>query len=192
MIYEIIDFFGKVKRYSYNRYLKKKLNIKNQIFHVYSEGIILGYKHIKIGNNFFALRGLRIEAVDSYGTQTFSPKIVIGENVAVGDFCHIAAIEEVNIGNGVLMGSKVFITDHQHGNTDYILSVLPSERPLVSKGKVVIGDNVWIGDNVVIMPGVHIGNNVIVGANAVVTKDIPANVVVGGMPAKIIKELQYE
>jgi acetyltransferase-like isoleucine patch superfamily enzyme len=63
------------------------------------------------------------------------------------------------------------------------------ERLLVSKGAVVIGNNVWIGNNACIMPGVSIGDGAIIGANSVVTHDIPAYSVAGGIPAKVIKQL---
>ena len=67
--------------------------------------------------------------------------------------------------------------------------MLPLERPLISKGAVVIENNVWVGEGVVIMPGITIGENSIIGANSVVTKDVPKNTVVGGVPAKILKQL---
>ena len=190
MVYEIVDFSKKVRRFLYISYLKKKLCIKKQNFYVYSEGFIKGFESIKIGDNFSALRGLRIEAIDKHDNVSFHPVIKIGNNVSIGDYCHIAAINEIEIGDGVLIGSKVLITDHQHGNTDVVTELMPAKRTLISKGKVTIGDNVWIGDNAVIMPGIHIGNNVVIGANAVVTRDIPANVVVGGIPAKIIRKMQ--
>ena len=59
---------------------------------------------------------------------------------------------------------------------------------IVSKGPVVIGDNVWIGDKVTVLPGVTIGDGAVIAANAVVTKDVPAYSVVAGNPAKIIKQ----
>ena len=65
----------------------------------------------------------------------------------------------------------------------------PLKRPLVSKGGVVIGDNVWICDNVCILSGVTIGNGAIVAANAVVTHDVPPYTMVAGVPAKVIKSL---
>ena len=63
----------------------------------------------------------------------------------------------------------------------------PLERPITSKGPVVIGNNVWIGDKATILPGVTIGDGAVIAANAVVTKDVPAYSVVGGNPARVIK-----
>jgi acetyltransferase-like isoleucine patch superfamily enzyme len=68
-----------------------------------------------------------------------------------------------------------------------MLELPPMSRPLVSKGAVIIKDNVWIGEGVAIMPGVTIGENSIIATNAVVTKDIPPNCVAAGVPAKVIK-----
>ena len=85
----------------------------------------------------------------------------------------------------------VIISDNSHGHI--ILEekdIRPVDRPLCSKGEVVIGDNVWIGDKVAILQGVHIGDGAIIAANAVVTKDVPANSVAAGVPAKIIKEIK--
>jgi acetyltransferase-like isoleucine patch superfamily enzyme len=63
-------------------------------------------------------------------------------------------------------------------------------RPLISKGEVVIGDNVWIGEGAMILPNVHIGEHAIIAANSVVTKDIPAYSIAAGVPAKIIKHIK--
>lgn len=186
MIYEVINFFKTCKLYYYNRYIRKKLNISKQHFYMKSEGFISGFAYINVKNNFFAFRGLRMEAIDEYQGEHFVPRIDIGENVAIGDFCHIAAINHVEIGNNVLMGSHILITDHQHGNPRENLEVPPINRKLYSKGEVIIGNNVWIGDNVVIMPDVIIGDNAIIGANSVVTKNVLSNAVVAGVPAKLV------
>jgi acetyltransferase-like isoleucine patch superfamily enzyme len=82
-------------------------------------------------------------------------------------------------------------TDHFHGEISLkALSLAPALRQLYSKGPVIIEDNVWIGEGAVIMPNVRIGKNAIVGANAVVTKDVPADCVVGGVPARVIRYLR--
>lgn len=147
-----------------------------------------GGKYITIGDTFACGQRLRLECWDYYKGIPHTPKILIMNNVNIGHDCHIGAINEIYIGNNVLIGSKVYISDHSHGNTSYEdLLKTPIERPLYSKGKVIIEDNVWIGEGVVILPAVTIGENCIIGANAVVTKDFPPNCIIGGNPAKIIR-----
>ena len=115
------------------------------------------------------------------------PSVIIGDNVSLGEYCHITAIESVKIGNNLLTGRFVTITDNSHGLTDLkSLKLPPSKRPIVSKGAVTIKDNVWIGDKVTILPGVTIGEGAVIAANSVVTKDVPPYSVVGGIPAKIL------
>ena len=106
------------------------------------------------------------------------------------DDCHIAAIGLVEFHSNILLGSKVYISDHSHGDSSFMtLKIPPFLRPVISKGPVVIESNVWIGEGSAILPGVRIGKNSIVGANSVVTKDIPPNSVVGGVPARVIRTL---
>jgi acetyltransferase-like isoleucine patch superfamily enzyme len=103
---------------------------------------------------------------------------------------HIGCINKIVIGNNVLFSSRIFISDHSHGIiAKEALALPPSRRPLISKGPVIINDNVWIGEGVAILAGVIIGENCIIGANSVVTKSFPANSIVGGNPAKILKSL---
>lgn len=149
-----------------------------------------GQQYIEVGKNLTIRNGLRLEAIDRYLSQSFKPKIIIGNQVDMGVDCHIGAIDLIEIGNNVLMGSKIYITDHSHGNIGIEeTKISPANRNLVSKGPVVIGNNVWIGDGVVILSGVSIGEGTIIGANSVVTKNIPANCVIGGAPARIIRFL---
>ena len=149
-----------------------------------------GGEYIEIGSCFSAGIGLTLQAWDSYAGQSSSPRLVVGNHVMLTDHVHISCADSVEIGDNVLMGSYVFVTDNSHGNADSSsLGVPPQERPLTSKGPVRIGKNVWIGRGAVILPGVSVGDNAIVGANSVVTKSVPANCVVGGIPARIIKYL---
>lgn len=151
---------------------------------------LTGGKYITIGDNFHCDHRLRLDAIDAYNNQVFTPSIVIGNNVTIQKDCHIGAINKIVIGNNVLMGSKIFISDHSHGDTSLSSILLPPlDRPLISKGPIYIENNVWVGEGAVILSGVTIGENSIIGANSVVTKSVSKNCVVAGNPAKIIKEL---
>jgi acetyltransferase-like isoleucine patch superfamily enzyme len=146
---------------------------------------LLNPQCVTIGENFFAFGGTRIEAVDSWASQLFSPRILIGDRVQLNYDVHIGAIGTLIIGNDVLIGSRVLITDHSHGRTDPAsLQTKGLLRPLISKGPTVIEDNVWIGEGACILDGVRVGRNSVVGANAVVTRDVPPDTVVVGVPAR--------
>lgn len=150
-----------------------------------------GGKNIIIGTGFYSDHRLRLEAWDEFQGDKFNPEIKIGNNVSIQKDCHIGAIDRIVIGNNVLIGSKVFITDHSHGDiSKEALNLPPGNRKLFSKGPVIIEDNVWLCEGVVVLPNVIIGENCIVGANAVVTKSFPKNSIIGGNPAKIIKQLR--
>jgi len=116
--------------------------------------------------------------------------LLIGKNCRMNDNCHFVAYNRVVLGDNVLIASKVFISDTNHGcytgdNQD-VPNSTPNDRPLVS-GETVVGNNVWIGENVVILAGAKIGDGCIIGANAVVTGVIPDNSIAVGAPAKVIK-----
>lgn len=151
---------------------------------------ILGPEYITIKDDFVGGRNLKIHVFDNYnGKRLYNkPEVIIGNNVTFTDSIYISCMNRVQIGDGVLCGGNVFITDNFHGRSILEeLSIIPIERNLYSKGEVHIGKNVWIGRNVCIMPDVVIGNNCIIGANAVVTKSIPDNCVAAGVPAKVVK-----
>ena len=148
---------------------------------------ILNPQYIYVGNNVNSMYGLRLEAIDNYVDEQFTPKIIIGDNVSFNTDCHIGCIKSVIIEEGVLLASRIFISDHFHGDTSTkFLHIPPAKRPLTSKGPVLIKKNAWIGDGVVVLPGITIGENTIIGANSVVTKSIPDNVVAAGVPCKIL------
>ncbi|SDW70817.1 LbetaH domain-containing protein [Flavobacterium degerlachei] len=150
-------------------------------------------KNIKIGKGLTTGFGCRLEA---YPQKEISELILIlGENVEINDYVHIAAGEKIFIGDNVLIASKVFISDLNHGNykgknPDSPLST-PNSRKL-STNPIIIKDNVWIGEGVCIMPGVTIGCGSVIGALSVVTKDIPDYSIAVGSPAKVVKEYDFE
>jgi len=151
---------------------------------------IKGAESIKIGNNFYTGPGFRIEVWNTDKNEKNNIIIEIGNNVSFNFNCHIGAINKIMIKDNVMVGSNVLITDHSHGtNTGKETETPTWERPLFSKGHVIIEDNVWIGENVCILPNVTIGKNSIIGCNSVINKNIPPNVIAAGNPAKIIKEL---
>lgn len=128
-----------------------------------------------------------LTAWKEYNGQKFSPEITIGKGCSFGAFSHITCINRITIGDNLLTGKWVTITDNNHGNTTKEdLQIAPLDRPLISKGPIHIGNNVWIGDKVSILGGITIGDGSVIAANSVVTHDIPAYSVVGGIPAKRI------
>lgn len=146
-----------------------------------------GINKIYIGDNTGIGKHAILGCWKKYNDKEYNPKITIGDNTHIGEYTQISAAQEVCIGNGVLTGRFVYISDNNHGNSDYEnLACCPTDRPLNIKGPVVIGDNVWIGDKASILSGVNVGKCSIIGCNAVVTKDVPPYSVVGGVPARII------
>jgi acetyltransferase-like isoleucine patch superfamily enzyme len=182
--FEIINFF----RSFYLKFHLKKVGSKFLLRFPYN--YIRGFKYISIGNNCHIRKNCFLAAIDEYEGENFNPEIIIGDNFSMHFNCQISAINKIIIGNNVLIGSRVHISDHSHGNiTKEDLNTIPIKRHLFSKGTVIIGNNVWIGSGVAIMPNVTIGNNCIIGANSVVTKSFEANSVIAGCPAKLIKKL---
>lgn len=150
---------------------------------------VRGKKYFKYGEGFTTGYNCRIEMFDTGKGK--DKKLVVGKNCKIGDYVHIAVGEEVVIGDNVLIGSKVLISDLNHGNyggeeMHCDPNTPPDNRPINTK-PLSIGDNVWIGDNVCILQGVKIGNGCIIGANSVVTKSMPDDCIIGGIPAKVIK-----
>lgn len=147
-------------------------------------GRILGTKAISIGEYAYFAEGFHLTA---WLNRAPNAKIVIGDSCHFGAFNHITCTNNITIGNNLLTGKWVTITDNSHGDTMLeTLTIPPSMRKVTSKGPVTIGNNVWIGEKATILPGVTIGDGAVIAANAVVTKDVPDYSVVAGIPAKLI------
>lgn len=156
---------------------------------------VIGTRYITVGERLSVGRYAWIEAVAECGEDKFQPVISLGEGFNASERLHISAINRIEIGDNCLFGSGVYVSDHNHGSYKGEKHSHPNQPPvmreLVSHGTVVIGSNVWIGDNVTIVGPVKIGNGVVVGANSVVTRDVPDYVIVGGVPAKILKQFNF-
>lgn len=111
--------------------------------------------------------------------------VEIGCNSGIGEFGIIRSSNHVHIGNNVLIGPRVFITDSDHGFESRCTPIYLQD---IKSDKVIIEDDVWIGANVIILKGISVGTGAIIGAGSVVTKNVPKYSVVAGNPAKIIRE----
>ncbi|MGK7246288.1 acetyltransferase [Buttiauxella agrestis] len=151
---------------------------------------IRGKNKISVGPGLTTGRYCRIEA---HGVDN-KHSLIIGRNCQINDSVHIAAAGCVKLGDNVLIASRVFITDLNHGNYKGDLHSHPdsicNERTLYVE-PVDIGSNVWLGEGVVVLPGVTIGSSSIIGANSVVSRNIPANSIAVGNPAKVIKIFDF-
>ena len=155
---------------------------------------VRGKQYIKIGKGFTTGFNCRIDAlnINNLGEKYL---IEIGENVEINDEVHIGATEKIIIEDNVLIASKVYISDHNHGcykgdEQDSPMSI-PKERKIHSS-PIKIEKNVWIGELCCILQGVTIGEGSIIGAMSVVTKDIPPYTIAVGSPAKLIKRYNFE
>lgn len=150
-------------------------------------------RFISIGKGFTSGFGCRIESFPENTDREIN--VLIGENVQINDYVHIAAVDYIEIGDNVLVASKVFISDNNHGSYTLSDSDHPSTIPASRKASfkpVYIKKNVWIGESVCILPGVTIGEGSIIGALSVVTKDIPPNSIAVGSPARVVKQFDFK
>lgn len=149
---------------------------------------IVGGKYIRIGNDCCFGNDIVLTAWSINGS---TPCVIIGNNCSFGSWNHISSSNKIVINDGLLTGKWVSIIDNSHGCSTYDqLQIRPWLRPIVSKGPITIGKNVWIGDKATILSGVTIGDGCIIAANSVVTKNIPSYCVAGGVPAQIIKQFK--
>lgn len=106
----------------------------------------------------------------------------VGKGVFINSGCHFQDQGGITIGDGSQIGHRVILATLNHG-------IKPEDRHTLYPAPITIGRNVWIGSGATVVPGVTIGDNSIIGAGSVVTKDVPENTIVAGVPAKIIRTL---
>ncbi|PNQ74772.1 transferase [Hanstruepera neustonica] len=142
----------------------------------------LSYDGVTIGDNFTLGKYAVIECTGVL--RNVGSSLKIGNNVGINHYCFIGVRGDIEIGDNVIFGPRVNIFSENHNFEDIDV---PIKNQGVTKGKTIVGNDVWIGANVSIMSGVKIGDGCVIAAGAVVTKDIPAFSIIGGVPAKIIK-----
>lgn len=113
----------------------------------------------------------------------FGKNITVGEGVFINACCHFQDHGGVTLGNGCQIGHNVVFATLNH-------ELAPERRKKTYPAPIVLGRNVWVGTNATILQGVTIGDNAVVAAGAVVTKDVAANTMVGGVPARFIKHIE--
>ena len=113
----------------------------------------------------------------------FGKNISIGENIFINACCHFQDHGGITIGGGCQIGHNVVFATLNHG-------LAPEDRKTTYPAPIILGKNVWIGSNATILQDVSIGDNAIIGAGAVVTKNVEANTIVGGSPARFIKLIE--
>lgn len=145
--------------------------------------------NIKIGNNVEIRQNLWISMPGVYNGSNHDPYLEIGNNCKIGKDCIIACTNKVKIGNNLHTSARVFIGDSIHEYEDV---TKPSHRqPMKFGGETEIGDDCFIGINACLI-NCKIGDHVVIGANSVVTKDIPSFSVAAGVPARVIKQYNFD
>ena len=112
----------------------------------------------------------------------FGKNITIGKNIFFNTGCTFQDRGGIVIGDGTQIGQNVVLCTLNHG-------IAPEKRHITYPSPIVLGKNVWIGANATVLPGVTVGENAIIAAGAVVTKNVPVNCIVAGVPAKVIKRI---
>lgn len=151
---------------------------KNKDFVISSNVTLLGIENITVGTGFYVAPGVKILSLEQ-------GRIIIGKNVSFNFDCYLSAVKsKVVIGDNVLFGPSIVVVNDNH---NFRLGQLIREQGLNTKD-IIIGNDVWIGAKAVILAGVTIGDGAVIAAGSVVTKDVEAYTIVGGVPAKKIKD----
>lgn len=180
-----MGFFGSIKYRLSHRAQRAKLGRLGEGSKIVNPTILHGAERMFIGERVSIRDFARLEATDRDGVKG---EVHIGDGTTAEMYLHLGAAQKIVIGNDVLIAGRVYITDHDHawppGSAD-------DDGSLHAK-PVTIGDRCWLGEGCVILKGVMLGECCVVGANAVVTKSFPAGSMVAGVPAKVIKQYDFE
>ncbi|MGI8632923.1 MAG: acyltransferase [Solirubrobacterales bacterium] len=147
--------------------------------------VFLGRKlQIQVGRGASLRLGRFVWVGDGTKIRCHEGTVEIGAKTVLGQECTISAFQRIRIGDQCIIADRVMFIDFDHGIVDV---ELPIRHQGIYKRDVEIGNNVWIGYGACILRGVRVGDNAAIGTNAVVTHDVPANAVVGGIPARVLR-----
>ncbi len=139
---------------------------------------------IQTGNDSSLTFGKFVWIGDGTKIRCHEGHVEIGDKTVMGQECTISAYQRVRIGAQCVIADRTMFIDFDHG-------VVEVDRPIRQQGiymeDVLVGSNVWIGYGACILRGVKVGDNSVIGTNSVVTRDVPANAVVGGVPARVLR-----
>lgn len=172
-----------IVRNTYAFFHKRKFGAIGKGSYIWKPLFLSGTRYYYLGNNVEIWPGVRIEAIDEWEGERFTPKLEIGNNVIIGQDCHITLAERIIIEDNVLCTSRVTITDISHVTEDKRKAVV---NQAITTNPTRICEGAFIGVNAVIFPGVTIGKHAVVGANSIVSKDVPDYGMVAAAPAKEI------
>ena len=207
-LHSFMSFFWRIKYRGL--FFAKKISINGNNITISNKSRIYGNIIAKDNANLFIDENVNvdkysiIEVVGSEAKIKLCAGVIIGPYSCIGTEFNIEintgtttsrffnCVGDVVIGKNVLIGPNVFISSGKHiiKNKNHIRSedaLYLKEHGKPFSARIEIGDNSWIGANTVILPGVTLGNGCVVGANSVVTKSFPEDVIIGGVPAKILK-----
>lgn len=184
--YSFYGVLSSARNRLYTGYHKRRFAHFGESVFIWHPHTLIGEQYIRIGDRNIFESGVQLTARK---IDVENPLLEIGNNCLIRKDTHITAIRSIRIGDNLLTGTNVLITDNMHGKSDRLsLHESPRVRKPYSKGGVIIGNGVWLGNNVCVMPGVRIGDGAVVGANSVVTHDVPPYTIVAGIPARIINQ----
>jgi acetyltransferase-like isoleucine patch superfamily enzyme len=155
--------------------------------HIDSPAYVVGGKGIRLGSRVQVWRNARLEALPTTAGQG---TITLEDDVMLQPYAHLAAVKSVQLGRGVMCGSHVYISDHDHDFAN-------PDEPAISNNRVIaapvaIGDYTWLGENVVVLKGVEIGEHCVIGAGSIVTRSIPPYSVAVGAPARVVRRFDHQ
>ncbi len=167
--------------------IKKRVCFTSRISQFHQLTLFTGLGKVEIGDA--CSFGLKLGGFHRGGSIEFQARykhsrIIIGQNIATNNNVFICAANYIEIGDETFIGQNVILMDFEaHG-------IEPEKRKVIGQiGEIIIGNNCWIGNNTTILKNSKIGDNSIVAAGAVVSGIFPSNVIIGGVPGKVIKHL---